>query len=119
MEKEFGKITDNIRKVLMFIASQKNPFAFLVHTWLGDLIEENEEYKKDLIVYMTKAGLLRGDPYCFFLTDSGMNLAQDISNEDIWNEAKEICSPLGLHSLNSLYFAVREITRKEICSKLK
>lgn len=111
--------TELVRKSLLYMANQNNPFEFEFKQNVAKAIEKDEYFTNGLIEYMCRCHLLSGTSTTFNITPNGMQLAQDIANDGIWNEAMKICDENKVYSMNAVMYAVNSIIRKRIDKALE
>jgi len=116
---KFKEITNMVRKVLLLLASRENPFDFTTNYVLEKELRKDKYFTADFIKYMYDARLFQGaNTSCPSLTPIGLQLAQDIFDNDLWDKATEFCDERGLYSLESVVNAAGVIRKKMIDEEL-
>lgn len=115
------QVTELERKVLLTMANRENPYTNEFRDNIEKAIQKDQSYTNDFLNYMCECRLLTGKDGITLprLTPSGMQLAQDIGNDEIWDEAIKICNENQVYSLNSVMYAVTSIIRRRIDASIE
>lgn len=114
MTENLKETTELVRKVLLIMANRENPFQLYSVIKLSGEIKKTQDYTSDLLHYMNKCRLLEGSKTTPMLTPSGLQLAQDISDDALWNEAFAMCEANKVYSMDTVVYSLRVIVKKRI-----
>lgn len=117
----FKQITENMRKVLVYMASRKDPFGWEYISHMADEIGLDNEYTKSLVHDLLDAGLLKAkdiNSVTPSLSHKGLELAQDLSNDERFKHAVELCEKQEVYSLSAVAMTVRQLASKSIIEEI-
>jgi len=116
----FKEITGDIRKVLVYMVNRENPFESVYINFIKEELGKDKHFVDDLIKYMGTNRMLTGkNPDLLVLTPTGLQLGQDIANNDIWDEAVKICDEQKIYSLQTVAYTVNRIIQQRICKAVE
>lgn len=118
--KNIKQITEDIRTILLLVLNIKEPLNTFSCVYIQNQTNFSKNYVEHMINYMLRDNLLEGkNSSCPKLSSKGLYLAQDISNDTIWNQAMNICDSIGVYSIQTITYAIEKIIQKEIDKAIK
>lgn len=114
------KFAQGTRKVLLFFAKSKDITDYNPGKYLAKQIGIKEDDLKQIIRYMYKFDLVTQEfSATVQLTGNGVSIAQNIGNEDFWDEAMEICSQKEIYSFDFIRETYLAIAQRELQKAVK
>lgn len=103
------------RKVLLSFATSSDITEFSTGKYLARKIQITDDKLKQVIRYMYKFNLVTQESSTtVMLTPKGVSLAQNIGNDDFWQETTKICTAKNIFSFDSVRSTYLAIAQREL-----
>jgi hypothetical protein len=120
-KENFKATTVNMRNVLVYMTNREDPFTWQYISNIADKLELDEYYMRGLVSNLIDARLMRVDSKNSLtpsLTHVGLELGQDLANDDRFNLAVEMCEKQDVYSLSAIAMTVRQLAAKTISEEI-
>lgn len=121
-KENFKTTTENMRRVLVHMANRQNPFEFEFNSNIAQELGLEEYYTNCLIRNLVNGRLLsveKENSITPRLTHIGLELGQDLGNDERFLNAIELCEKQEVFSLSGVAMAVRQLAAKAISEEIK
>jgi hypothetical protein len=109
------KLSKLTRKVLLFFATSPDITDFNPGKYLAKTISITDDELKQVVQYMYKFNLVTQEfSTTVTLTGKGISIAQNIGNDNFWNEAMKICAENNIYSFDFVCETYLAIAKREI-----